>query len=164
MLNNAKEHRFTAVLDGLRVFAILFVAAYHFSLARGGFLGVDIFFVLSGYLVTLKILVLQENEPDFNLIKFWGGRAQRLLPDANAMIITTFVWVTLFNRELLSKLWGDTIASIFYLTNWWFIFHKLSYFDSFGAPSPLKHLWFCCSTGTILFCLANSTHYIAEIF
>lgn len=58
------------------------------------------------------------------------------------MIIITVMWAILFNRELLSTLWGDAVASIFYIINWWFIFHKLSYFNSFGTPSPLRHLWF----------------------
>lgn len=144
MLNNAKEHGFIPGLDGLRAFAILFIASYHFSFnwARGGFLGVDIFFVLSAYLITPKILQSQENEHDFNFINFWKRRIQRLLPAAYTMIVSTVLWVVLFNQELLTKIWGDAAASIFYLTNWWFIFHKLSYFDSFGAPSPFKHLWF----------------------
>jgi peptidoglycan/LPS O-acetylase OafA/YrhL len=139
-----QNHPYIAGLDGLRAFAIIFIVAYHFSFswAIGGFLGVDIFFVLSGYLVTYKIILLQESELDFKLKKFWRERIQRLLPAVSAMIITIIVWIILFNRELLAALLGDAVSSIFYATNWWFIFHKLSYFDSFGRPSPLKHLWF----------------------
>jgi peptidoglycan/LPS O-acetylase OafA/YrhL len=143
-MNNMQNSGYITGLDGLRAFAILFIVAYHFSFswARGGFLGVDIFFVLSGYLITTKILSVKENELHFNLQKFWRQRIRRLMPAAYAMIITAVVWVILFNRELLDTLLGDAAASAFYTTNWWFIFHKLSYFDSFGTPSPFKHLWF----------------------
>ncbi|WP_073005087.1 acyltransferase family protein [Clostridium amylolyticum] len=135
------NRRYISGLDGLRAIAILFVVFYHFtfSWAKGGFLGVDIFFVLSGYLVTSKILLSQEK---FKLKTFWKNRLGRILPSAFIMIIVTVLWVLIFNRRLLNNLIGDAISSITYTTNWWFIFHKLSYFDSFGSPSPLKHLWF----------------------
>lgn len=143
-LNSSQNHSYIAGLDGLRALAISFIAAYHFSFgwASGGFLGVDIFFVLSGYLMTAKILQLQENQLDISLHKLWTGRIQRLLPAVYTVIAATVVWVILLNRELLKTLLRDAAASIFYMTNWWFVFHKLSYFDSFGIPSPLKHLWF----------------------
>jgi peptidoglycan/LPS O-acetylase OafA/YrhL len=143
-LNNAQNNVYIAGLDGLRAMAMIFIVAYHFYFrwAGGGFLGVDIFFVLSGYLITCKMLVLQGDESGLSLQKFWSGRISRLLPAAYVMILTTVVWVILFNKELLATLKGDALASVFYSTNWWFIFHKLSYFDSFGTPSPLKHLWF----------------------
>jgi peptidoglycan/LPS O-acetylase OafA/YrhL len=144
ILNNAHNHRYVYGLDGVRALAILFIVTYHFSfsLARGGFLGVDIFFVLSSYLITCKILEEKEHELTFNLKKFWIGRIRRLLPVAYIVIIATGLWVILFKMELLTTLWGDSISSVFLTTNWWFIFHKLSYFDSFGTPSPLKHLWY----------------------
>ncbi len=140
-MNTIHNRRYISGLDGLRAFAILSVVFYHFSFswAKGGFLGVDIFFVLSGYLVTSKILLSQGN---FKLRTFWKDRISRLLPSAYLMIMITALWVILFNHRLLTNLLGDTISSISYTTNWWFIFHKLSYFDSFGSPSPLKHIWF----------------------
>lgn len=139
----AQNHRYISGLDGLRAFAVLSVIAYHFnfSWASGGFLGVDIFFVLSGYLITSIALPAHGNHIELNLREFWARRVRRLLPAAYVMIITTFVWVVLFNRDLLNTIRGDAISSIFYSSNWWFIFHKLSYFDSFGSPSPLKNLW-----------------------
>ncbi|MGJ7911264.1 acyltransferase family protein [Neobacillus sp. LXY-1] len=143
MLSKTQNHRYIHGLDGLRALAVLFVIAYHlnFSWARGGFLGVNIFFVLSGYLITSIMLPAQGQRFTINLRDFWIGRIQRLLPAAYVMILATIVWVTLFNRELLHTVRGDAISSIFYLSNWWFIFHKVSYFDSFGSPSPLKNLW-----------------------
>ncbi|WP_353097664.1 acyltransferase family protein [Tissierella praeacuta] len=135
------NRRYISGLDGLRAFAILSVIFYHFSFswAKGGFLGVDIFFVLSGYLVTSKILLSREN---FELKTFWKGRLCRLLPSAYLMIMITSLGVIFFDHRLLTNLLGDVLSSISYTTNWWFIFHKLSYFDSFGSPSPLKHIWF----------------------
>lgn len=143
MLSKTPNRRYIPGLDGLRALAVLTVIAYHFnfSWAKGGFLGVDIFFVLSGYLITSTILPIQGNHLTLNLREFWFGRIRRLLPAAYFMIMTVLVWVMLFNRELLNTVRGDAISSIFYTSNWWFIFHKLSYFDIFGSPSPLKNLW-----------------------
>ena len=140
-MNSINNHRYITGLDGLRALAIISVVFYHFtfSLAKGGFLGVDIFFVLSGYLVTSKILLSPET---FKIQTFWKNRLRRILPSAYLMIIVTVLWVILFNHNLLTNFLGDAISSILYTTNWWFIFHKISYFDSFGSPSPLKHLWF----------------------
>lgn len=142
-MQSTTQNRYIPGLDGLRAFAVLSVIAYHFSFswARGGFLGVDIFFVLSGYLITSTLLPAQGNQLTLNLSKFWLGRIRRLLPASFVMIVAIFVWVTLFNKELLATVRGDAISSIFYSSNWWFIYHKLSYFDSFGSPSPLKNLW-----------------------
>lgn len=143
-MDNTYSNRYIPGFDGLRALAIFFIAAYHFSFswADGGFLGVDIFFVISGYLITSRILLSQEDELDFDFRKFWSRRIQRLLPAFYVMIMTAVIWVVLFNRELLTIIWGDAVSSAFYTTNWWFIFHKLSYFDNFGAPSPFKHLWY----------------------
>ncbi|MGE7112174.1 acyltransferase family protein [Lysinibacillus sp. NPDC047702] len=143
MSGKSFNHRYIPGLDGIRALAVLAVIAYHFNFrwASGGFLGVDIFFVLSGYLITSTILPLKGSQLSVGLKKFWLGRFRRLLPAAYVMIIVTFTWATLFHKELLHTLRGDAISSIFYSSNWWFIFHKLSYFDSFGSPSPLKNLW-----------------------
>ncbi|WP_107924758.1 acyltransferase family protein [Lysinibacillus parviboronicapiens] len=143
MLSKTLNHRYIPGLDGIRAIAVLSVIAYHFnfSWASGGFLGVDIFFVLSGYLITSTILPVKGNGLKLSLGQFWIGRIRRLLPAAYVMIIVTFVWVMLFNKELLHTLRGDAVSSLFYMSNWWFVYHKLSYFDSFGSPSPFKNLW-----------------------
>jgi len=143
MLGKTLNHRYIPGLDGIRALAVLAVIAYHFNFrwASGGFLGVDIFFVLSGYLITSTILPVQGEQVTINLRKFWIGRFRRLVPAAYVMIMTSVVWVMLFHKELLNTIRGDALSSIFYSSNWWFIYHKLSYFDSFGSPSPLKNLW-----------------------
>lgn len=138
-----KKNRYIYSLDGLRAFAVMSVIAYHlgFGWASGGFLGVDVFFVLSGYLITSILLVQSWENPLENLKHFWISRTRRLLPAVYVMVVLTAAWVILFNRPLLTTLRGDALSSIFYMSNWWFIFHKVSYFDSFGSPSPLKNLW-----------------------
>ncbi len=143
MLSNSQKQRYITGIDGLRAFAVLAVLAYHFSFswAGGGFLGVDVFFVISGYLITSQILSKLENGQNFSLREFWIKRARRLVPAAYAMIITIFIWASLFNREMITTILGDGLSSFIYASNWWFIFHKLSYFDSFGSPSPFKNLW-----------------------
>ncbi|MEG0772599.1 acyltransferase family protein [Clostridium sp.] len=143
MLKNMQNGQYIPGLDGLRAFAVLAVIAYHFNLsfAMGGFLGVDVFFVISGYLITSKILSQLESENKFSLGEFWAKRIRRLLPALYTMITTTFIWVTLFNRKLITTVLLDGLSSIIYGSNWWFIFHKVSYFDSFNSPSPLKNLW-----------------------
>ncbi len=143
MPSNPQKQSYITAIDGLRAFAVLAVLAYHFSFswAGGGFLGVDVFFVISGYLITSQILSKQEKGQNFSLREFWIKRARRLIPAAYAMIITVFIWASLFNREMITAMLGDGLSSIIYASNWWFIFHKLSYFDSFGSPSPFKNLW-----------------------
>lgn len=143
MYHKTQHHRYIPGLEGLRAFAVLSVIAYHlnFNWANGGFIGVDIFFVLSGYLITSILLPAYGNDINLDFRDFWVRRIRRLLPAAYLMIFSTVVWVVLFDRELLHTVRGDAISSLFYMSNWWFIFHKLSYFDSFGSPSPLKNLW-----------------------
>ena len=135
--------RYMPGLDGLRALAVLAVIAYHLNLpwAPGGLLGVCIFFVLSGYLIT-DILVSQwKLSGGINLKDFWLGRVRRLLPALFAMLTGVMVWVYLYDPNRLSSLWNDVVAAAFYSSNWWLIFHQVSYFASFGPPSPLGHLW-----------------------
>lgn len=127
-------------LDGLRAVAILVVFAYHLHApwAQGGFIGVDIFFILSGYLITSAILREWQQTQSFDFKKFLYRRFKRLIPAVYFLIIVVVVYVLLFKPVILHTLRGDALASLFYSSNWWFIFHDVSYFDSFGAGSPLK--------------------------
>ncbi|WP_239254828.1 acyltransferase family protein [Listeria ilorinensis] len=137
------SRKYVPSIDGLRALAVLAVIAYHlnYAWARGGFIGVDIFFVLSGYLITNILLTQWDKENTIHLKEFWLRRFRRLVPAAFVMIIAVVIFAVLFNRSLLTTLRGDAFASFFYMSNWWFIFHNVSYFDSFGMPSPLKNLW-----------------------
>lgn len=137
------NRKYVPSMDGLRALAVLVVIFYHlqFNWAKGGFIGVDIFFVISGYLITNILLTEWDNTKRINLKAFWIRRARRLIPAVYTMIIVVVVLTALFARPLLANLHGDAIAAFFYSSNWWFIFHHVSYFDSFGTPSLLKNLW-----------------------
>ncbi|WP_231348409.1 acyltransferase family protein, partial [Bacillus mycoides] len=76
-----------------------------------------------------------------DLKKFWLSRARRLLPGMLIMLIVTLAWITIFHSSLLVKMRGDSLAALLYFSNWWYIYHKLSYFDSFSQLSPLNHFW-----------------------
>ncbi len=130
-------------LDGLRALSVLAVIAYHLhvSWAPGGLLGVGVFFVLSGYLITDLLLAQWERHQRLNLKDFWLRRARRLLPGLWVMLVGVIVWSTLLSPSQLSSLRGDVLAAFFYVSNWWYIFHHVSYFSRFGPPSPLAHLW-----------------------
>ncbi|RAM11649.1 acetyltransferase, partial [Listeria ivanovii] len=137
------SRKYVPSIDGLRALAVIAVIAYHlnFSWAKGGFIGVDIFFVLSGYLITNILLTQWEKTQTLQLKQFWLRRFRRLIPAVYIMIVVVVIYSVLFHPEILKNLRGDAIASFFYVSNWWFIFHNVSYFDSFGLPSPLKNLW-----------------------
>jgi peptidoglycan/LPS O-acetylase OafA/YrhL len=130
-------------LDGIRAIAVLAVIAYHLSFgwAPGGLLGVQVFFVLSGYLITDLLVAEYRRHQGIRLKQFWLRRARRLLPALFVVLFVTVGWATLFDRSQLGALRSDLPSSIFYGSNWWFIFHHVSYFARFGPPSPLGHLW-----------------------
>ena len=130
-------------LDGIRAVAVLGVVAYHlnFGWASGGLLGVGVFFVLSGYLITDLLVAEYQRRGGIHLGQFWLRRARRLLPALFIMLFVVILWATLFNRAQLPDLRSDSLPAIFYVSNWWYIFHHVSYFARFGPPSPLGHLW-----------------------
>jgi peptidoglycan/LPS O-acetylase OafA/YrhL len=130
-------------LDGMRAIAVLAVIAFHlgFSWASGGLLGVGVFFVLSGYLITDLLVAEYRRRGRIALPQFWLRRARRLLPALFVMLFVVTGWVTLFDRSQLAALRSDLLPGIFYYSNWWFIFQHVSYFAAFGPPSPLGHLW-----------------------
>jgi peptidoglycan/LPS O-acetylase OafA/YrhL len=130
-------------LDGIRAIAVLAVIGYHLdpALLPGGLLGVGVFFVLSGYLITDLLLAGYERAGRVDLKGFWARRARRLLPALFVMLFVVLGWVTLFDHSELGAIRSDLLPAILYVSNWWFIFHHVSYFARFGPPSPLGHLW-----------------------
>jgi len=131
-------------LDGIRALAVAAVLAYHAGLpwARGGFLGVDAFFVLSGFLITSLLLAEWRSQGGIGLMVFWSRRARRLLPALFLMIIGVAAYAAFIARpEELDKLRGDALATIGYVANWRPVFSGQSYFDQFSVPSPLRHTW-----------------------
>ncbi|WP_040949160.1 acyltransferase family protein [Gorillibacterium massiliense] len=137
-----ENRRYMTGLDGLRAIAVLAVIAYHLNLkwAPGGLLGVGIFFTLSGYLITDLMIAEKQDTGRIDLKQFWFRRARRLLPAMFVMLAVVCVVVALTGIRQPS-LHGDAWAAAGYISNWWLIFHKVSYFESFGPPSPLGHLW-----------------------
>lgn len=130
-------------LDGLRALAVLAVIAYHLGLsfAPGGLLGVDVFFVLSGYLITDILIAQWRADGRMDLKDFWLRRARRLLPGLYVMLVAVVAWVMIMAPSQLAALRAATVAAFLYVSNWWLIFHHVSYFAQFGPPSPLGHLW-----------------------
>jgi peptidoglycan/LPS O-acetylase OafA/YrhL len=130
-------------LDGLRALAVIAVLLYHAGLPwiPGGFLGVEIFFVLSGYLITSLLLAEWQAKGFIEVKAFWLGRARRLLPALYLMVMVTLVYAVLFLPGEVAGLRSDTLAAFGYVTNWYLIFGHESYFEAVGRPSLLKHLW-----------------------
>ncbi len=131
-------------LDGLRAFAVAAVIAYHFGAgwASGGFLGVDAFFVLSGYLITSLLLTEWGRSGGISLAGFWVRRARRLLPALLVVLGAVALYAAwLAPASQLDTLRSDGISSLLYFANWQFVLSGQSYFDLFSLPSPMRHLW-----------------------
>ena len=128
-------------LDGLRAISVIAVIFYHagFGWMHGGFLGVEVFFVVSGYLITSLLLEERERDGGVALRQFWLRRARRLLPALFSVLLAVGVWVALFGTaQQQSDLHRDFLPGIFYFANWGQILGGAQYFGNF---SPLRHLW-----------------------
>ena len=138
-----KKSRYIPALDGLRAFAVLAVIAYHMGMlwAPSGLLGVTVFFVLSGYLITSLLLIEWDDTGTINLPQFWLRRVRRLFPAIVFVVLVAAALCVVFNHALLTKLREDMWAALLWVTNWWYILRDVSYFDALGAPSPLTHFW-----------------------
>ena len=129
-------------LDGMRALAVAAVIVYHAnnSWLPGGFLGVEVFFVISGYLITLLLIGEHESTGRINLRQFWYRRARRLLPALFLLLIGVTLFTALFRREALGQLRGDVLAALTYTSNWYQIWVGQGYTAS-GDFAPLRHLW-----------------------
>ncbi len=130
-------------LDGVRALAVLAVMAFHEGMrgTPGGFLGVDIFFVLSGYLITDLLVAQRARLGRLDLRGFWTRRARRLLPALAVVLVVVTAAVAVLEPGQLSGLRPTLAAAVTYSSNWYQALHQVSYFDAFGPPSPLQHLW-----------------------
>lgn len=130
-------------LDGVRAVAVLAVFAYHLGWLPGGFLGVDVFFVLSGYLITSLLLREFASRGTISLTDFWSRRVRRLLPAVLLLVIACLLEVTVIQSELAVR--GtrrlDVLSTLLYYANWHFIASAQSYFDTYAGVSPLRHMW-----------------------
>jgi peptidoglycan/LPS O-acetylase OafA/YrhL len=132
-------------LDGLRALAVGAVFLYHMRphapWLPGGFFGVDLFFVLSGFLITSILLIEWERHHRIDLLRFWGRRARRLFPAVVVVVLGSLVLSAIFARADLTKTRNDTLSSLFYYNNWHQILANQSYFNRMGVPSLLLHFW-----------------------
>ncbi|MBT2286753.1 acetyltransferase [Paenibacillus polymyxa] len=140
---NQPMKRYMPGIDGLRAISVMAVIAYHLDLkwAQGGLLGVGVFFVLSGYLITDQLLIEWKMNHYVSIWNFWMRRFRRLLPAMLSMLVLVALWLLASDPARLLSLKGDFISSVFYVNNWYLIFHEVSYFESFGPASPIGHLW-----------------------
>ncbi|PZP01393.1 MAG: acetyltransferase, partial [Dermacoccus nishinomiyaensis] len=131
-------------LDGLRALAVLGVLVFHLwpNAARGGWLGVDLFFVLSGYLITTLLVREYVQRGGIDLRGFWLARARRLMPTLVVVLLAVLVMATFWTlpsrRPAVSL---DVLSTLAYVANWHFISGDEAYFASNGTPSPLRHAW-----------------------
>jgi peptidoglycan/LPS O-acetylase OafA/YrhL len=130
-------------LDGIRAIAVVAVLLYHADVRwlPGGFLGVDVFFVVSGYLITSLLVEERRGSMTTDLKRFWLRRAKRLLPALFAMLAVTCAYAAVAVPDALYRLRTDVLAAATYSTNWWLIASKQSYFEALGRPPLLRHLW-----------------------
>ncbi|HVT69098.1 MAG TPA: acyltransferase, partial [Trebonia sp.] len=137
------DQKYLPGLDGLRALAVAAVIAYHlgYGWAQGGLLGVGVFFTLSGYLITDILVGQWAARGRIRLADFWLRRARRLLPALFVLLAVVTLWVTTAARTFLPGYRGNVIASLLYVSNWWYIGQHSSYYARFAPPAPLDHLW-----------------------
>jgi peptidoglycan/LPS O-acetylase OafA/YrhL len=136
-------------LDGVRAISVLAVMAFHHyfiggheeGYAPGGFLGVEVFFVVSGYLITSLLLAERRETGGVSLPRFWLRRARRLLPALFVMIGVVVLYAILFLPDSIDRLRPDTLGALSYTSNWWLIISHQSYIAEVGRPALMKHLW-----------------------
>lgn len=143
MEKRLKTSRYITGFDGLRSLAVVGVILYHLlpNTMQGGFLGVPVFFVVSGYLITDLLLQEYRQNGRIAVKQFYYRRMRRLYPALVTMLIFASAYITLFQRNLLNNLRGNVLSSLAYVNNWWQINHGMSYFDRFAAESPFTHIW-----------------------
>ncbi|WP_181871576.1 acyltransferase family protein [Sphaerisporangium album] len=141
--DHVAAHERIAALEGVRALAITAVFVYHLGAPwlPGGFLGVDVFFVLSGFLITRLLLRESSGTGRVDLAGFWLRRARRLLPAVLALLAVIAVYAATRPADQKLPLRQDLVSSLFYVANWQFVAEGRSYFSEFQAPSPLRHLW-----------------------
>lgn len=130
-------------LDGVRAIAVALVLADHGGVPGlpGGFLGVDVFFVLSGFLITSLLLDETARTGRIGLTGFWARRARRLLPALVVMVLAVVAFRDLFAPESTAALRDEAVATFFWVSNWAFVAQQTDYFSQGAPPSPLQHTW-----------------------
>lgn len=142
-MNTPKGIRYIPAIDGLRAIAVIAVLLYHlgFGWIPGGFLGVDLFFVISGYVITRLLLDSIQRSGGLDLRGFYAGRIRRLLPPLLFMLVITAIFVGVWAPDSMRRFITDAPFAITGLMNWWLVFKHQDYFESFGRPPLLQHTW-----------------------
>ena len=135
--------QYIPAIDGLRAIAVMAVLFYHlgFKWIPGGFLGVDLFFVISGYVITRLLLDSIERSGGLDLRAFYLARVRRLLPALAFMLITTAIAVGIWAPDTIKRFLIDTPFALTGSMNWWLVGHHLDYFEAIGRPPLLQHTW-----------------------
>ena len=135
--------QYIPAIDGLRAVAVIAVMFYHlgFTWIPGGFLGVDLFFVISGYVITRLLLDSIAQSGGLDLRGFYIARARRLLPALIFMLVSTTIAIGIWAPDTIKRLLTDTPFSLTGTMNWWLVAHHQDYFESIGRPPLLQHTW-----------------------
>jgi len=135
--------QYIPAIDGLRAIAVMAVIFYHlgFDWIPGGFLGVDLFFVISGYVITRLLLDSIERSGGLDLRAFYIARVRRLLPALGFMLATTAIAVGIWAPDTIKRFLIDTPFALTGSMNWWLVGHHLDYFEAIGRPPLLQHTW-----------------------
>ena len=135
--------RYIPAIDGLRAVAVIAVMLYHLGVPwiPGGFLGVDLFFVISGYVITRLLLDSIKRRGGLDLRAFYKSRLRRLLPPLVFMIVTTTLFIGVWAPDTIKRLLTDTPFSLMGVMNWWLVFRQADYFEAIGRPPLLQHTW-----------------------
>lgn len=130
-------------IDGLRAIAVTAVIFYHLGFAwiPGGFLGVDLFFVISGYVITRLLLDSIARSGGLDLRGFYKARARRLLPPLVFMIVVTAFYISIWAQDSVKRFLTDTPFSLTGAMNWWLVAKEQDYFEAIGRPPLLQHTW-----------------------
>ena len=139
----ARGIRYIPAIDGLRGLAVVAVMLYHlgFTWIPGGFLGVDLFFVISGYVITRLLLDSIARSGGLDLRAFYKARIRRLFPPLIFMIIATSIYIGIWAPETMRRFVSDSPFSLLGVMNWWLVFRHTDYFDSISRPPLLQHTW-----------------------
>ena len=135
--------KYIPAIDGLRAVAVIAVMLYHLGFAwiPGGFLGVDLFFVISGYVITRLLLDSIHRSGGLDLRAFYKSRLRRLLPPLAFMIVTTTLFIGVWAPDTIKRLLTDTPFALTGMMNWWLVFRHQDYFEAIGRPPLLQHTW-----------------------
>jgi peptidoglycan/LPS O-acetylase OafA/YrhL len=135
--------RYIPAIDGLRAVAVIAVMLYHlgFSWIPGGFLGVDLFFVISGYVITRLLLDSIQRSGGLDLRAFYKARIRRLFPPLVFMIFVTIIYISIWAPETMRRFVSDSPFALFGGMNWWLVFRQTDYFDTISRPPLLQHTW-----------------------